>query len=105
MLLDWAATPAFEGHRLEDASRALHDNALAKPHLTLEMADRITKQAGSDMANHQHGMISYYLVPGVVAVYHGAPELRGVAMDLLERMEELGCSEVNSAYSAADRVN
>ncbi|HEY3319875.1 MAG TPA: hypothetical protein VGP72_05290 [Planctomycetota bacterium] len=105
LLLDWTATPAFDEKELENASRILSDNALANAQLTLEMADRITKRASSDAASYQGGMLSFYLVPAIVAVYHDVPELRGRAMDLLEQMEEWGCSEVAAAYTAADRVN
>jgi hypothetical protein len=91
---------------IEHAARVVHNNPTANGELTLKVAQIALKAAGPSISNIQKGeaMLSFYLVPAIVSVYHHSPGLRYAAMDAFEKFEELGCSEVKTAYASVDRL-
>jgi len=103
----WGSSDAFPDG-MEQAAKRLHGEPTANPPLTLEIAGRVIDTAGPAMADiaTRHAMLSYYLVPAILNVYHhsGDAMLRGRAMDLFEELEEMGCYEIPKALEAADRL-
>jgi len=86
----------------------LQQAPVVDPTLTLEVADRLIDLLGRETAKGQalHGMISYHLTPAILNVYHrsGDSEIRSRAMDLFEKLDELGCPEVRPAMESVDRL-
>jgi hypothetical protein len=106
-LWDWANTKSLDAGA-DYAARALEKHGTANPQLTLDIAFRLVEVLGAEITNFQtrHGMISYALTPAALNVYHRAqdPAVRGRAIDLFEKLEELGCPEVRGALEAVDRL-
>ncbi len=90
------------------AANTLEKHPTANPDLTLEVAARIIDGIGAELTNIQtrHGGITYYLTPAILNVYHRSldEDIRSRAMDLFEKLEEMGCPEVRSAMDAVDRM-
>jgi hypothetical protein len=106
-LREWASTKSID-EGADDAARALEEHGAVDPQLTLDIAWRLVEVLGAEITNFQtrHGMISHALTPAVLNVYHRAQDsaVRSRAIDLFERLEELGCSEVRTALEAVDRL-
>ena len=106
-LREWAQSRAID-EGADEASRALEAHATVNPSLTLDVAQRIIEALGAEITNIQkrHGGISYSLTPAILNVYHRSLEraVRTHAIDLFERLEELGCPQVPEALEAIDRL-
>lgn len=92
----------------EDVARLLEQHPLVDPQLTLDLAERFTALLSSPITETRtrHGTLSYHLVPAILNVYHRTTDTgeRNRAMDLFERLEELGCPETQQALEAIDRI-
>jgi hypothetical protein len=106
-LREWANTKSLD-EGADAAADALEEHATVNLELTLDLAWRIVDALGAEITNFQtrRGMISHALTPAVLNVYHRSLEaaIRARAIDLFERLEELGCPEVREALEAADRL-
>ncbi|MHB8095478.1 MAG: hypothetical protein ACYDH0_11120 [Candidatus Aminicenantales bacterium] len=103
----WARTLSLcEG--AENAAIMLERDPLADQNLTLDISEHLLNALGKKLADlfYRQGRISYHLVPAILNVYNMAAsiDVRQKAIDLFEKLEELGCWEVYSAMESIDRV-
>ena len=107
LLLRWSKSKSIE-EGADGCGRMLGEHPTADTGLTLTLAERLVEAFGADVANVQvrHGGISYALTPAILNAYQRISdrEDRNRAIDLFERLEELGCPEVTSALEAVDRL-
>jgi len=107
LLLRWSKSKSIE-EGADDCGRMLEKHPTADTELTLTLSERLVHVLGAEVANIQtrHGGISYELTPAILNVYQWISDCddRRRAIDLLERLEELGCTEVTSALEAVDRL-
>ncbi len=106
-ITEWAKSKSLD-EGADHAAYMLREHSTAAPELTLNIAQRIIDGIGADITNIQlrHGGISHNLVPAILNIYHRFSDkaLRSRAMDLFEKLEEMGSAEVYPALEAADRV-
>jgi hypothetical protein len=103
----WTQTKALD-EGAENAAYMLEQNPVADQKLTLEISDRLISALGQEIAGMQsrHGMISYRLTPAILNVYHLSTDAgtRRKAIDLFEKLDELGDRGVYSAMESVDRL-
>jgi hypothetical protein len=103
----WTKTKSLD-EGAKNAAHMLEQNPVVDLDLTLEISERLIDTSGqkiTDMSS-RHGMISYLLTPAILNVYHISTntETRRKAIDLFEKLDELGCREVYSAMESVDRL-
>jgi hypothetical protein len=103
----WAQTKSL-GEGAENAAYMLQQNPVVNPKLTLEISERLIDALGQEITNLQsrHGIVSYHLTPAILNVYHLSTDIgtRRKAIDLFEKLDELGCSGIYSAMESVDRL-
>jgi len=103
----WPQTKSLE-EGADSAARMLEQCPVTDPRLTLDLSERLIDVLARHIASNQgrHGSISHHLTPAILNVYHRSidPEMRRRAIDLFEKLEEMGCSEVRGALESADRL-
>ncbi len=103
----WTQTKALsEG--AEDAAYMLEQNPVVDKELTLEISDCLITALGqgkSDMQGRQ-GIVTYRLTPAILNVYHLSvdAEARRKAIDLFEKLDELGETGVYLVMESVDRL-
>ena len=106
-LRDWASTKSLD-EGADDAARALEEHGAADPQLTLDIAWKLVEALGAEITSIQtrRGMISHALTPAILNIYHRSQDaaIRARAIDLFERLEELGCLEIRRALESVDRL-
>jgi hypothetical protein len=103
----WTQTKSLD-EGAENVAYMLEQNPVVDQKLTLEISERLIDALGQEITNLQsrHGMISYHLTPAILNVYHHSTDTRTKrkAIDLFEKLEELGCRGVYSAMESIDRL-
>lgn len=103
----WTQTKALD-EGAENAAYMLEHNPVADQKLTLEISDRLISALGQGITDMQsrHGIVSYHLTPAILNVYHLSADAgtRRKAIDLFEKLDELGDRGVYSAMESVDRL-
>jgi len=103
----WTQTKSLD-EGAENAAYMLEQNPVVDLKLTLEISERLIDALGQEITDMQsrHGMISYHLTPAILNVYRVSTdaETRRKAIDLFEKLDELGYRGVYSAMESVDRL-
>ena len=103
----WSQTKSLE-EGAENAAYMLEQHPIVDAKLTIDIAALLIDLPGKEIADVQgrHGMLSHHLTPAILNVYHGcnSAAIRRRAIDLFEKLGDLGCSEVPRAMESVDRL-
>lgn len=103
----WTQTKSLD-EGAENAAYMLEQNPVVDLKLTLEISERLIDALGQEITNMQsrHGRVSYHLTPAILNVYHLSTDAgtRRKAIDLFEKLDELGYRGVYSAMESVDRL-